>query len=261
MTERPAEAGTDLEVAWLGHATVDVRLGGARFVTDPVLRDRVAHLRRFAGRAWLDPGPIDAVLVSHLHHDHFDLPSLRRLPPGTPIVVPRGAGRLVGRAAAAEVVEVAPGEVFTVAGVTVTVVPAEHAWGRALRRVRAAPIGFLLERDGRRVYFPGDTDLHSVMAELPAPDVALLPIGGWGSTVGDGHLDPIRAAEAAGVLRARAVLPIHWGTFAPLTPRRGAPAWLDRPAARFSAALCRGQPDVDLHLVAPGSDPVRFPTT
>ncbi|MFZ1491629.1 MAG: MBL fold metallo-hydrolase, partial [Ilumatobacteraceae bacterium] len=61
-----------IEVVWLGHATTEVHLGRTRFVTDPVLRDRVAHLRRRRGTVSLAPGPVDAVLLSHLHHDHLD---------------------------------------------------------------------------------------------------------------------------------------------------------------------------------------------
>ena len=160
---------------WLGHASVDVRIGDARFVTDPVLRPRFAHLRRYVPDAPLEPGPIDAVLLSHLHHDHLDLPTLRRLPPSTPLVVPYGSGRLVARLTAREAIELAPGDDVEIGGTRITAVPATHSSGRAMRRVKGAPMGFLFERDGRVVYFAGDTDLHPVMADLPSPDAALRP--------------------------------------------------------------------------------------
>ena len=86
------------QVTWIGHGTALVELDGARLLTDPLLRDRVAHLRRHAP---LPPDRdlqgIDAVLLTHLHRDHLDLPSLRRIGKKVPIVVPRGGGRLLLR--------------------------------------------------------------------------------------------------------------------------------------------------------------------
>lgn len=245
---------TRLEIVWLGHATTEVRFGSTRLLTDPVLRDRVGHLRRHRASSMVDQGPIAAVLISHLHHDHLDLPSLRSLPAGTPLVVPLGAARLVAASAPGEVTEVAAGDTVIVEGVKITAVPAEHHTGRLFSRAKGAPLGFLMERDGRVAYFPGDTDLHPVMADLPIPDVALLPIWGWGRTLGSGHLDPERAAHAATLLRARTVLPVHWGTFAPLRLRRGAPAWLEHPADRFRLAMSRHAPESRLHVVGPGPD-------
>jgi L-ascorbate metabolism protein UlaG (beta-lactamase superfamily) len=245
---------TELEVIWLGHATTEVRFGSTRLLTDPVLRDRVGHLRRHRASSVIDAGPIAAVLISHLHHDHLDLPSLRSLPAGTPVIVPRGAGRLVAPSAPGEVTEMVAGDSVRVEGVEVTAVPADHHPGRFLSRVRGAPLGFLMQRDGRIAYFPGDTDLHPMMADLPTPDVALLPIWGWGRTLGSAHLDPERAARAATLLRAQTVLPVHWGTFAPLRVRSGAPAWLERPADQFRLAMSRHAPESRLHLVGPGPD-------
>ena len=190
-----------IEATWLGHSTVDIRLGGTRLVTDPILRDRVGHLRRHDGTSSLDAAdsdraPIDAVLISHLHHDHLDLPSLRRLPAGTTVVVPRGGGRVVAGHAPGEVVEMSVEEQLEVGDVRITAVPADHRPGRFLSRAKAEPLGFVAEHDDGVVYFPGDTDLHPAMADLPPPDVALLPIWGWGPTLGSGHLDPERAARA-----------------------------------------------------------------
>lgn len=241
-----------LDVVWLGHASTDIRIGGARFVTDPVLRDKVAHLRRHEGTSTLDVGPIDAVLISHLHHDHLDLPSLRQLPRGTPLIVPRGAARLVSRRAPGEIHEMRPGDEVTVSGVRITAIPADHQPGRTGRRIVGEPLGYLLESGSHTVYFPGDTDLHPIMADLPAPDIALLPIWGWGRTMGPGHLDPERAAQAAAVLRAGQVVPVHWGTFAPIRLGAGAPPWLRRPADEFTLAMRRHAPDVELRLVVPG---------
>ncbi len=109
-----------LRVTWGGHATVLIEIDGVRLVTAPVLRSRVVHLRRHAP----DPGPafvegIDAVLISHLHFDHLDLPTLRRYGRGTRIVVPAGAGALIRRAGFAKVTEMLAGETVDVGGVEI----------------------------------------------------------------------------------------------------------------------------------------------
>lgn len=254
-----------LEVSWLGHATSDIRIGGTRtasdtgvgvdrFVTDPVLRDRCAHLRRHRGSGVLDdPGSVSGILISHLHHDHLDLPSLRRLPRGLPCVVSRGAGPLL-RGTGLDVIELDVEATVTIGSTVVTVVPAEHQPDRFASRHRAPPVGYVLQRADRTVYFPGDTDLHPVMSDLPRPDVALLPIWGWGPTIGPGHLDPHRAARAAALLGADAVLPVHWGTFAPIGFGRSIARWFDRPAQELEAAIREVSPHTALRLVHPGSD-------
>ena len=83
------------------------------------------------------------------------------------------------------------------------------------------------------VYFAGDTALFDEMGTWAPIDVALLPIWGWGLTLGDGHLDPQTAAGAAELIDPAVVVPVHWGTYSPIGVRR--PAWLDVPAERFRA--------------------------
>jgi L-ascorbate metabolism protein UlaG (beta-lactamase superfamily) len=107
-------------------------------------------------------------------------------------------------------------------------------------------VGYLITGpgQGRTVYFAGDTDLFPEMSSLaPAIDVALLPIWGWGPTLGWGHLDPERAAEATGLLSPTCVVPIHHGTLLPIG-LRALPIGvrtLTRPAAHFFDAVRRRQ--------------------
>ena len=110
----------------------------------------------------------------------------------------------------------------------------------------------MIESDGRRVYFPGDTDLFDDMQSFGPLDLALLPIWGWGPRLGPGHLTPQRAAEAAALLGATSVVPIHWGTLSPITLARGRPKWIDEPAAEFAAALPAAAPESRLVLLQPG---------
>jgi L-ascorbate metabolism protein UlaG (beta-lactamase superfamily) len=119
-------------------------------------------------------------------------------------------------------------------------------------RVSAPPVGYVIGGEGRRVYFPGDTDLFDAMASLDDIDVALLPIWGWGSTLGTGHLDPTRAATATGLIRPGIVVPIHWGTYAPEDGRRQLPPWFEQPVHLFEQALVDAELSSGLHVLQPG---------
>jgi L-ascorbate metabolism protein UlaG (beta-lactamase superfamily) len=155
--ERPAR------ITWLGHSTVLVELDGTRVLTDPVLRDRVAHLRRTkpadAGMLYA----LDGILVSHLHYDHLDFPSLERLGRSVPVVVPRGAGRLLRRRRLEQVVEVETGEEVRIGGLIVRATHAEHEGGRGFLGTEVAALGYLI-RGSHQIYFAGDTDLFEGMA-------------------------------------------------------------------------------------------------
>ena len=242
-------------VTWIGHATVLCQLAGRRLLVDPVVRSRVAHLRRYVAPVAPEHlAGVDAVLITHLHRDHLDLPSLRRLERAATLVVPRGARRLVAGLGFAAVVEVAPGDAVAIGAATVTATAAVHDGSRGPGGPRALTIGYVLGDGVRRVYHAGDTDIFPAMAAIGAPgiDLALLPVAGWGRTLGPGHLDPERAAAALALLRPRRVVPIHWGTLAPRRLGRGAPSWLGEPGPAFARAAARAAPDVEVVLLEPG---------
>jgi len=243
-------------IAYVGHATVLVDLGGVRLLTDPLLRNRVAHLRRAAK---VDAGAlrgVDAVLISHLHYDHLDLPSLQRLGRDMPVVVPHGAGALVRRKAAVKnVIEMREGEQIEIGAVTIRATHATHDPGRMPFGVRAEPLGFMIDGGGRSVYFAGDTDLFDGMAELGPVDVALLPIWGWGPTMGPGHMDPTRAAQAAARLRAAVAIPIHWGTYYPIhLGLQKPPGFLETPPSLFEQEVVSRAPATAVRVLKPGEE-------
>jgi len=262
---------------FVGHSTVRMDIGGRVVLTDPVLTDRVSGLTRVTRSSTAaDRAGVELVLLSHLHGDHLHLPSLRLLDPDTRVVVPRGAGAWLRDKGIRRVDELAPGEELIDGDLRVTGVPADHSghrWGpRSTRGPQAVAMGHLVEVAGTTVYAAGDTDLFAGMADLPELDVALLPVWGWGPTLGPGHLTPARAAEAVEVLRPRVAVPVHWGTLA-LAGLARAPGRLGarmrrllvEPPHEFAAAVAgRGVPtrvavtppgeDVALPGLASGSD-------
>jgi len=192
---------------------------------------------------------LDAVLLSHLHHDHLDLGSLRLLPRDVRVLAPAGAGALVRKAGFAEVDELLPGEDAEVRGLRIEATPAEHDDRRLPLGLKARPVGFVARGD-RPVYFAGDTDLFPGMKDLRPLDVALLPVAGWGPKLGPGHMNADRAARAAQVIRPRIAVPIHWGT---LHPRwRWPGSWFSDPPERFAAQVAELAPDVEVRVLSPG---------
>jgi L-ascorbate metabolism protein UlaG (beta-lactamase superfamily) len=226
-------------ITWLGHATVLIEVGGARLLTDPVLARRVAHLRRHAPPAVV-PRQVDAVLISHVHHDHLHRGSLRAVAgPDTLAVVPHGGARLLRRLPFGAVREVRAGDAVALATAVVRAVPAWHV----ARRHPGAPVLDALGFVTGGVWFAGDTGLDDGMAALRgAVDVALIPIWGWGPTVGPGHLDPVDAARAVALVAPAVAVPIHWGTFLPIGSLRRHGHLLAEPAAAFAAHVERLAP-------------------
>jgi L-ascorbate metabolism protein UlaG (beta-lactamase superfamily) len=243
----PVAAASELpaQLTWLGHSTVLIGLDGARLLTDPLLRRRVAHLRHVSPAT---PPVVDAVLVSHLHYDHLDLPSLRRLGLGVRVVVPVGAGRLLRRNGFSEVVELAEGASVGVGSVNVRAVHADHGEGRQRLGAHGTALGYVVE-GSRRIYFAGDTGVFPGMAALAPLDVALLPVAGWGKKVGPGHLGPADAAKSLQLLRPRIAVPVHWGTVRPIVSRRHSTEQAPHEFAEHAARLA---PEVDVHVLGLG---------
>jgi L-ascorbate metabolism protein UlaG (beta-lactamase superfamily) len=240
-------------ITWLGHASAVIDIAGVKVVTDPALTPRVAHLRRYFRVDVATIGVPDVVLISHLHIDHLHVPSLRLFGTEIPIVVPAGAGAFLRRRGFRDVRETSAGRTTSIGALTIEIVPAVHSDRRGPHsRVRADAVGYVLRAGTVGIYFPGDTDLFPEMGALAPVDVALLPIWGWGPTLGAGHLDPEGAVRATELLAPRLVLPIHWGTFSPLGLRRGRPSWVDEPVHRFRAGLERVGAEDRLRVLGPG---------
>ena len=220
--------GGRLRVTFVNHSTFLIQMDGVNILTDPTWADRSAPVvgvrrRRPPGLRFRDLPPIDAVLVSHNHHDHMDLPTLARLEAARPSVIYTGLGnaRFLGRNGIAgardldwwQTAQVAP-------GVTVTAVPARHMSGRGLfDRDRTLWCGFVVSGPSGSVYFAGDTGWGShftaIAAAFPGLRLALLPIGGFLPVwyMREQHLGPEDAVDAHRTLGAATSVAMHFGTF------------------------------------------------
>ncbi|MGH1562383.1 MBL fold metallo-hydrolase [Mumia sp. DW29H23] len=239
-------------VTWWGHSTVTVEVAGVRVLTDPVLVKRFAHLRRHALSPIGSATDADLVLVSHLHLDHFHVPSLRLLSPGTPVVVPAGSRSLLARTAL-DVHEASPGDVLRLAGLEVDVIAADHpATRHRWSKRESPPLGFRVRGGPRSFWYPGDTGPATDVSGVGSVDLALVPVGGWGPTLGDDHVDPRQAADMVERVGARWALPVHWGTFWPVGLGWLAPGvrhhLFETPGERFVDAMEDGRAEA---LLAP----------
>ena len=117
--------------------------------------------------------------------------------------------------------------------------------------------GHIVKSPSMTVWVVGDTSLYDEMRELPeiagAPiDLAIVPIGGWGARLSEGHMGPKEAAVACSRVRARAALAVHWGTLHVPLLRELPRGWMDKPGDEFAKALAKAAPDCEPISLMPG---------
>lgn len=244
---------TPVTVTYVGHSTILLEIDGLRLLTDPVLTDRVAFLRR-AGHpippsAYQD---LDAILISHLHYDHLHFPSLHKIGDLPRLIVPDGAGALLQKHGYKQFEEIGIGETRQIGGVAVRAVPADHVRSRRPMGPEADCLGFVLE-GGVKIYYPGDTRLFPEMAKVgDGLDLALMPVWGWGPDRGKMHMSPKQAADALTLLRPRMAIPIHWGTFVPIGMAWLRPGFQYFPPLIFATHAKKVAPQVEVKILLPG---------
>jgi N-acyl-phosphatidylethanolamine-hydrolysing phospholipase D len=259
--------GDEIAATWLGHSTVLVQCAGLTILTDPVWARRVGPLGVAGPGRWVRPTvaiadlpPVDVVLQSHNHYDHFDVAATRAISsrnPGALWCVPLGMADAVRRCGVPMVTELDWWASSThdlaraqSGSVRVSAVPAQHFSGRGLTdRNRSLWCGWVIEVDDVRIYFAGDSAHHpefGTIAERLGPfDLTMLPIGAYEPRwfMSWVHMDPEEAVNAwSTIARVQAevhdappppMLGIHWGTYK-LTDEP-----MDEPPAR-TAALWSG---------------------
>jgi len=210
-------------VTWIGHSSFLATLAGASFLLDPVFSKRIARFIPRHGEPGLRADalpPLTALLVTHNHYDHLDAPSLRSLPRELPVFTAAGLGRWFRRRGFANVTELSWWDTASAGSLAITFVPARH-WSR--RRIgdinRSAWGGFVVSGGGATLYHAGDTGwfdgFREIAARFPLIDLALLPIGAYAPAwfMEPHHMNPEQAIDALQVLKARAMVPMHWGAF------------------------------------------------
>lgn len=240
-------------ITWLGHSTVLIDWDGARLLTDPVLRLRIAHLRRHAEIPEFEAP--DGVLLSHAHRDHADLPSLRRLPRGVPVFGPRKALGVATAAGMGAISPMAAGDVRRLpgGGPTIEAIHASHDGRRLPYGDGADALGFLVGGDGG-IWYPGDTEADTSFHRLVYRklEVALMPVWGWGPSLGPGHMNPRQAAELTAQITPKYVIPIHWGTYLPTGLKRRHGHLLVDPPGEFARHVADLAPEVQVRQLRVG---------
>ncbi len=215
-----------ITLTWIGHSSFLINLEGTTILTDPVFSEKIGieflrlttvGIQRFVPPALTirELPPIDLVLVSHAHMDHYDIPSLRKLPWEIPRILARDTSEFVGGLDFGQLQELDWGQTAEVKGVRIEAVPVKH-WGRRYPWDRDRGYnGLLLTKHKRSILFGGDT---AYTERLPAAtngrplDVALLPIGGYNPYIAN-HASPEQAWDLYHEMRVRYLIPMHWRTF------------------------------------------------
>ena len=253
MTRLGVKMTTPTEITYIGHATLLLQMEGMRILTDPLLRNQVTFLRRYAPPVdHTQYQNLDAVLISHMHYDHLDFPSLRMLEQIPRLIVPAGAAPFLRKHGFTDCEEVQAGDQVAIGNVNVRVTPADHYRRRGPLGNGADCLGYVLE-GSLSIYFPGDTRFFPGMANIASHlDLALMPVWGWGYSPGRMRLNPRQAAQALTVLHPRMAIPIHWGTYAPIGAKLLKPPYLFSPPIDFASLAKEYAPEVRTQIPAPG---------
>lgn len=222
-----------MKVTYVGHATLLLKIGRATILTDPNFESKLGKLlpRVSPPGIALEKLPkLDALLLTHAHADHLSFDSLERLPRTIPLFAPPVIARWLRKRGFDHAVDLGPGGSVQVQDVTIHAAAATHRGNRyGFDRWRADANMYLLDA-GETAFFAGDTalvhDTHGLVERVlwkngRELDLALLPIG-WAprwknAGFRKGHLTHEDALELFERLRARVLVPYHWGTFRHVT--------------------------------------------
>lgn len=207
----------------IGHASTLINFYGTMIITDPVLVASLPFPKRIVKPGFLakDLPPIDIVLISHAHLDHLNIPSLRLLAKKSKlIIVPKNCADLVSKLGFPHVSELNWGETKVVGSVSVSAFKPRH-WGQRVpwEGVKRHYNSYIVENNKtkRSVFFCGDSGYDKYFKNIGQKyniDLALLPIGAYSPSLFRRiHMDPLDALAALIDLRAKAMVPIHWGSF------------------------------------------------
>ena len=248
----------EFQVTWIGHASFLIQTEGLNILVDPVWSRWLGLLKRVRnpGLEIEDLPPIHAVLITHAHFDHLHLRALKRIGAGQPVIVPRGVGGLVRGRGFGEIIELDLWGKVQVGPLEITFTPSRHWGARMVHDSHRGFGGFLIRNEsGRTVYHCGDSAYFDGFIRIGQEadiDLAMMPIGAYEAMSGrDVHLNPEQALTAFRDLRAKHMVPMHYGTF----PLGGEP--MDEPLLRLRAASGEQKLEHAVTVLAEGQ-PVKF---
>jgi len=224
-----AGKGEALRVTWLGHSTMLVEIDGALILTDPVFGLRASPFGWMGPKRFHAPPiepenlpPLDLILVSHDHYDHLDFPTIKRLASrDTPWVTSLGVGAHLERwgVPSERITELDWWQSLEVAGLEVTACPCRHFAGRGPSASRATFWSSWAMRGPKHsVWFSGDTGIWNeawdeIAARFGGFDLSMIEIGAFHPAWGSIHLGPENALLTHQRVKAKTMMPVHWGTF------------------------------------------------
>ena len=220
---------------WIGHSTVLIQIGDTTILTDPVMFDRIGlyvlgytvGLQRYTKPAIpVEKLPkIDIVLLSHAHIDHMDLETLNWLTDRSPnqinCITAKNTADIINDLKWKTLTELDWNESVSINGVNITGrevlhngwrLPGEKCRRDGYKRTGRSYNGYVIEKDGLRIAFGGDTAYTKSFTEFGNVDVSIMPIGAY-QGYSDNHCTPEEALEMTKMMKSPVILPIHFGTF------------------------------------------------
>lgn len=241
-----------LKITFVGHATFLIEIEGETILTDPNFSNKILGLSRLQapGIKAEDLPALTAIAVTHGHYDHLDIFSYKYFPLQTPILVPDGLGKLIQKFLPNPVTEIAPWSEHKVGNIQVYTVPVKHQGFRLSGLTYRGTTGYIFKKGDLSIFFPGDTaysEHFSEIAKAHKIDIALLPIGAYEPKwfMKNRHMNPEEALKAFGDLKARIIIPYHWGSFRISAETAQAPIeWLQK--------ILSEKPDERVKILQPG---------
>ena len=208
-----------MALTWIGHASFLVQFTDLNILIDPNFANWLFLIKRIkrAGLKIKDLPPIDLVLLTHAHFDHFHKPTLRKLPAPKIGVMPWGVGDLARGLGFERIIELKWWESFSHEDWKVTLTPCKHWGARTIHDNHRGYGGFIIEHQGRRLYHAGDSAYYEGFKEIGErcpPEIALLPIGAYyPESFRNVHMGPDEALKVFRDVKAKVFVPMHFGAF------------------------------------------------
>jgi L-ascorbate metabolism protein UlaG (beta-lactamase superfamily) len=253
LPEPETWSNNTITATWIGLSTILVNFFGTWIITDPVYSTRIGlevlNLHTFGLKRITYPAlpfsklpKIDLILLSHVHMDHCDLPTLQSFHPTTPVIMAKNTSDVLDELSFLHVHELDWGERMHVRSIEIEALHVKHFGWRfpwESDRSRGSMDGrsfnaYLLTKNGKSIVFGGDMSYHEYFRPVGKRNLdvvlAMMPIGAYDPWIRN-HCNPEQAVEMAGHLGAKHILPMHWGTFLQSDEPE------QEPIERFQAAL------------------------